>query len=50
MIEPVEHFFRGFGGRQIPYFRISKARLRAKPALAAWNTRHAIGRLAARRG
>jgi hypothetical protein len=50
MIEPVEHFFRGFGGRQIPYFRISKARLRAKPALAAWNTRHAVGRLAARRG
>jgi hypothetical protein len=50
MLEPVEHFFRGFGGRQVPYFCISKARLRAKPAVAAWNTRHAVRRLDARRG
>ena len=31
MIEPIEHFFRGFGGRQTPYFSISKAGLKAKP-------------------
>lgn len=33
MIEPVEHFVRAFGGRQTPYFVISKIRLRARPAL-----------------
>jgi GNAT acetyltransferase-like protein len=45
MLEPVEHYFRGFGGRQTPYFLISKAGLRAKPVLAAWSTREAFGRV-----
>ncbi len=25
MVEPIEHYFRGFGGRQTPYFCVSKA-------------------------
>lgn len=50
MLKPVEHYFRGFGGRQAPYFCITKARPRAKPALAAWSARRAVGRLARRRG
>jgi hypothetical protein len=33
MLEPVEHFVRAFGGRQTPYFAISKIRLRARPVL-----------------
>jgi hypothetical protein len=46
MLEPIEHFFRGFGGRQTPYFSVSKARMKAKPALAAWSTRAALRRIA----
>jgi hypothetical protein len=46
MLEPVEHYFRGFGGRQTPYFLISRAGLRARPVLAAWSTREALGRAA----
>jgi Acetyltransferase (GNAT) domain len=46
MLEPIEHYFRGFGGRQAPYFSVSRAGLRAKPVLAAWSTRQALGRLA----
>jgi GNAT acetyltransferase-like protein len=46
MLEPIEHYFRGFGGRQTPYFSVSRAGLRAKPVLAAWSTRKALGRLA----
>jgi Acetyltransferase (GNAT) domain len=46
MLEPIEHYFRGFGGRQTPYFSISRAGLRARPVLAAWSTRQALGRLA----
>jgi hypothetical protein len=46
MLEPIEHYFRGFGGRQTPYFSISRARLKAKPVLAAWSTRQALGRMA----
>ena len=34
MIMPIEHYFRGFGGRQTPYFCISKGGLKAKTALA----------------
>jgi GNAT acetyltransferase-like protein len=49
MVEPIEHYFRGFGGRQVPYFCVSKAGARAKPALAAWSARQALGRLARRR-
>jgi hypothetical protein len=41
MLEPVEHFVRGFGGRQTAYFCVSKATPKAKAALA--------GRSAARR-
>lgn len=49
MLEPIEHYFRGFGGRQTPYFSISMARLKAKPVLAAWSTRQALGRIARER-
>jgi len=45
MLEPIEHFFRGFGGRQTPYFSISKAGMKAKPALAARSTRAALSRI-----
>jgi hypothetical protein len=45
MLEPIEHFVRGFGGRQTPYFSVSKARLRAKPALLARSARDTLGRL-----
>jgi hypothetical protein len=46
MLEPIEHYFRGFGGRQTPYFSVSHARPKAKPVLAAWSARQALGRLA----
>ena len=49
MVEPIEHYFRGFGGRQTPYFCITKAGLRARSALAARSARTALGRLARRR-
>jgi hypothetical protein len=45
MLEPIEHFFRGFGGRQTPYFSISKAGMKAKPVLAARSTRDALSRI-----
>ena len=48
MIEPIEHFVRGFGGRQTPYFCVSKAGLKARAALAARSARDAIGRLTRR--
>jgi hypothetical protein len=47
MIEPIEHFVRGFGGRQTPYFSISRAGLRAKPVLAARSAGRALRRLRA---
>jgi hypothetical protein len=50
MLEPVEHYFRGFGGRQVPYFCVTKVRPRAKPALAAWAARQAAQRRVRRRG
>jgi hypothetical protein len=50
MLKPVEHYFRGFGGRQVPYFCVTKVRPRAKPALAAWATRQGAQRLARRGG
>jgi hypothetical protein len=34
MLRPVERFFRAFGGRQTPYLRVSRARPRARAALA----------------
>ena len=45
MLEPVEHFYRGFGGRQTPYFSISKAGMKAKSVLAARSTRAALQRI-----
>jgi hypothetical protein len=50
MIEPIEHFVRGFGGRQTPYFVIWKAGLRARSALAARSARDALVRAARSRG
>jgi Acetyltransferase (GNAT) domain len=44
MLEPVEHFFRGFGGRQTPYFSISRGGLKARSVLAARSTQQAISR------
>ena len=35
MIESIERFFRGFGAKQVPYFRVEKARGLARPVLAA---------------
>jgi hypothetical protein len=46
MLRPVERFFRAFGGRQTPYLRVSRARPRAKAALAL---RAGLRRLADRR-
>ena len=45
MLEPIEHFFRGFGGRQTPYFSISKAGIKARSLLAARSTRAALQRM-----
>jgi hypothetical protein len=50
MVEPIEHYFRAFGGRLTPYFCISKIGLKAKPALAARSAQQALGRLGRRRG
>jgi hypothetical protein len=46
MLKPVEHYFRGFGGRQVPYFCVTKVRPRARPALAAWAVRRRAQRSA----
>jgi hypothetical protein len=46
MLKPVEHYFRGFGGRQVPYFSVTKVRPRARPALAAWAVRRRAQRSA----
>jgi hypothetical protein len=35
MLEPIEHFVRGFGARQTAYFSISKAGFKGKSAIAA---------------
>jgi CelD/BcsL family acetyltransferase involved in cellulose biosynthesis len=48
MIEPIEHYFRGFGGLQTPYFSVSRAGLKAKPVLAARSTGQALARPARR--
>ena len=34
MLRPVERFFRGFGSRQTPYLRVSRARAHTRAALA----------------
>jgi hypothetical protein len=38
MIEPVEHFIRGFGGKLTPFFVISRSGFRARSLLAARST------------
>jgi hypothetical protein len=50
MLKPVEHYFRGFGGRQVPYFCVTKVRPRAKLAVTAWALRHRPERRARRHG
>jgi Acetyltransferase (GNAT) domain len=50
MIEPIEHYFRGFGGRQVPYFCVSKSGIKGRSALAARNARHVLRRLGRRGG
>jgi Acetyltransferase (GNAT) domain len=50
MVEPIEHYFRGFGGRQTPYFCVTKANVRAKSALAVRSAGHALARGRRRRG
>jgi hypothetical protein len=45
MIEPIEHFVRGFGGRQTPYFAIFKSNARAQPALLAQQARRGLSGL-----
>jgi hypothetical protein len=49
MLEPIEHFFLGFGGRQTPYFSISKSGVKARSLLAVRSTQQALGRLSRRR-
>ena len=34
IIEPIERFFRAFGGRQIPYFQVSKTSRRMQLLLS----------------
>jgi hypothetical protein len=47
MLKPVEHFFRGFGGKPTPYLQVSKASLTAKSVLTA---RDVLGRRRRARG
>jgi Acetyltransferase (GNAT) domain len=49
MIKPVEHYFRGFGGRQTPYFCIWKAGLKARSVLAARSATQSLRRPGGRR-
>jgi hypothetical protein len=44
MMRPIEHYFRGFGGRQTPYFCVSKAGPAARVALSARSAREAVRR------
>jgi hypothetical protein len=44
MLEPIEHFVRGFGGRQTRYFCVWKAGPKAKVALAARSAVRRLGR------
>jgi hypothetical protein len=48
MLEPIEHFVRGFGGRQTAYFCVSKAGPKAKAALAARSAARRLRRLRVR--
>lgn len=42
MVESIEHFFRGFGGRQTPYLTISRTGLKARSMLAARSAEQAV--------
>jgi hypothetical protein len=44
MLEPVEHYIRGFGGRQTPYLSVSRTGARARAALAIRAASHRVGR------
>jgi hypothetical protein len=44
MLPPIEHYFRGFGGRQTPYFCVWKSGPTARMALAARSAQQALGR------
>ena len=46
MLEPVEHFVRGFGGRQTPYFVISKRSRRGTVASVARDAQRRLDRRA----
>jgi hypothetical protein len=48
MIKPVEHYFRGFGGRQTPYFCVWKTGPKAAPVLAARSAGQSLRRLGRR--
>jgi hypothetical protein len=45
MIEPIEHFFRSFGGVQTPYLTITRQGLKARSVLAARSTHESLRRL-----
>lgn len=49
MLEPIEHFFRGFGGRQTPYLSISKSGLKARSILGARSMLQTASRLSRRK-
>jgi hypothetical protein len=44
MLRPIEHYFRGFGGRQTSYFCVWKARPAARVALGARSARETLRR------
>ena len=45
MLQPIEHFVRGFGGRRIEYLSISRSGIRAKSLLAARSARQTLRRV-----
>jgi len=49
MIQPIEHFFRGFGGRQTPYLSVWKTSPKAQLALAARSIATTLRQARARR-
>jgi len=50
MVKQVEHYVRAFGGRRTQYFCIHKTGLKAHPAMAVRQARHAVGRRVRNRG
>ena len=45
MLEPVEHFFRGFGGTQTPYLTITRTGFKGRSLMAARSTQQSLVRL-----